>query len=110
MMDITGKQLAQSQPSGTSAVSVLNPSIPTVVKTIFVCNVDSTNTYYFSIYHDDNGTTYDSTTALFYSEQIQPNSTVEITTYIPVSTSGNVAVQTDTASKITFTFYGAEFT
>ena len=102
-------QLGQSRPSGTTAVSIYSPTSGTwICKSIIVCNSSSSLARY-SIYHDEDGTTYDETTALFFSVEIHANTTVMIDIFMAGSDpSGNVAVQTDTADALTFTMYGGE--
>lgn len=108
----THKQLAQSRPGVTSAASIYSPgaSTETTIKAIVICNTTASSAA-FSIYIDDNGTTYDQTTALFYSSSIGANETVFVDTFLCMNDStGNFAVQTDTASALTFTVFGAEIT
>lgn len=60
---------------------------------------------------DDDGTTYDQNTALFYDITIGANSTDQIDTYYAMNdANGNFAVRTDTNDAITFTCFGAEIT
>jgi hypothetical protein len=103
-------QLAQSRPSVTTAQGILAPSIPTEVTLITVCNTTGTAAA-FSIYHDDDGTTYDDSTALYRAVSVAANTTVRIEFQhagggISLSDTGNLAVRTDTASALTFTVYG----
>jgi len=112
MNNFEEQQLGQLRPSGTTAASLYSP--PTdktgIVKTIFVCNTTATAAK-FRIFCDDNGSTYDQSTALFYDADILANETVEIDTYIAMSDSaGNLGVRTDTADALTFTAFGAEVT
>ena len=108
---IQAKQLGQLRPANTTAASIYSPTGETsVIRSIVICNTTAT-TAAFRIFHDDDGTTYDQTTALFYDSPINGNETVEIDTYWPMNNSaGNLAVRTDTASALTFTVYGAETT
>jgi hypothetical protein len=100
--------LAQSRPSGTSAVSAYSPSYETVIRSIVVCNQGGT-TPSFSIYLDDDGTTYDETTALFWSVPLAANETVIIDAgWDMTNSAGNLAVQTSIANDVTFTIFGDE--
>ena len=103
------KQLGQTRPSVTTAASAYSPSsVETTMKTVCVCNT-SAGTAKFSIYHDDDGTTYDETTALFFQADIAAKTTMWLEVFIAMDDdNGNVAVQTDTANALTFTLYGAE--
>ena len=71
-----GSQLAQIRPSA-SASTALVTTLRTEVTQIVVCNTTSSPAT-FSIYHDDDGTTYDATTALFFSAPIEGNTTVQV--------------------------------
>lgn len=104
------KQLGQSRPASATATSIYSPAsgINAVLKTLVVCNNTSSSAKY-RVYHDDNGTTYDQSTALFYDVTLSPNST----DVIPLSggmadSNGNFAIESDTTNAITFTLYGSE--
>ena len=106
------KQLGQSRPSGTSAVSVYSPAANTtaVIKTIIVSNVSSASMKY-SIYMDDDGTTYDQTTAIAYNCVLAKENTIVIDTFLAMNNAGgNIAFQVDTADSATITLMGAEIT
>lgn len=108
------KVLAQTRPAGTSAVSVYSPDDKAIIKQIIVCNTTSSAAA-FSIYLDEDGTTYDQTTALYYAHNINANDTVPIVFaeeegWLPMNSSaGNLAIQTDTGSALTFTIIGEEY-
>ena len=111
-MALQEKQLGQARPAGTTAVSIYSPGAGV---TAIIRNVTVTNTTglaaNFSLYHDDDGTTYDQTTALYYTVRIEKNQTISLTAFMAMNnSSGNLAVQTDTANALTFTVYGAEAT
>ena len=108
----TLEQLAQLRPANTTAASLYQTpaSTETLIKTIFVCNT-STAPAKCRIFHDDNGSTYDETTALFWDVEILQNQTLELDVNIMADDStGNLAVRTDTASALTFTAYGSKIT
>lgn len=105
-----GSQLAQNRPSGTTAVSAFTASLRTEVTAIWIANTSAAAAEY-SLYHDDDGSTFDQTTALAYSVVIPANSTVLITADqlgggIAVSKDGQIGIQTDTSNALTFTLYG----
>lgn len=109
---IVEKQLGQLRPANTNAASLVSPPDNTrlVIKTLVICNTTSSLATY-RIFLDDNGSTYDETTALFYDVSIQGNQTVQIDTYYCMNnSSGNLAVRTNTANALTFTAFGAEIT
>ena len=109
-MSITEKQLGQARPANSLAVSIYSPgaSVRGLVKTIFVANTTS-GAVSFRIFVDDDGTTYDETTALFWDTTIDGSTTVELNSYIAMdNSSGNLAVRTDSPNALTFTVFGAE--
>lgn len=109
MVSLQEKQLGQARPSDTSAVSIYSPSnVTAIIKSIWVCNTTASQVS-FRIFVDDDGTTYDESTALFYDVTIDANTTMEIDTFAAMNNSnGNMAVRTGTANALTFTVFGAE--
>lgn len=103
------RELAQARPAGTSAVQVYQPNSIAVITTIIVANTTGSSANY-SIYLDKDGTTYTEATALFYSVALAANTTalIEFANGVPITSVGNLAVQTGTGSAITFTVYGME--
>lgn len=111
-MALAEKQLSQSRPAGTIAVSIYSPGASTtaIIKNITVCNTTNTQAK-FRVFIDDSGTTYDESTAIFWDSPIKGNTTVSITSFWAMNnSSGNFAVRTDTANALTFTISGAEIT
>jgi hypothetical protein len=112
-MAIQESQLGQQRPgTGGTAVSLYSPAASTtgIVKSVVVCNTSGSATTY-RIYLDDNGTTYDQTTALFYDVPIRADDTHILSIYWPMDdSSGNLAVESADASALTFTAFGAEIT
>ena len=110
MAKIQEKQLGQSRPANTTAVSAYSPAsgITAIINHIFVCNTTG-NTPTFRIFVDDDGTTYDQTTALYYDEATSANTTTRIPCFIAMNDStGNIAVRTSSNSELTFTLFGSE--
>lgn len=108
-MSARGSQLAQVRPSGTSASAAFTATIPTEVTRIFITNTTGSAAA-FSLYHDDDGTTFDQTTALFFGVSVTANTTTEFQcdpgAGIQMRAGGALAVQTDTGSALTFSIYG----
>jgi len=107
----TIKQLGQLRPANTTATSIYSPAsgVNTDVKTLVVCNQTAASADY-RVFHDDNGTTYDETTALFYDVTLSANATDILPLHIGMDDdSGNIAVRTDTNNALTFTLYGGEY-
>jgi len=102
-------QLGQLRPANTTAVSIFSPRAKVLVQVVslLVCNTTGTAAT-FRIFHDDDGTTYDETTSLFFDESCPANQTrkvIEEDVWMSNS-SGNIAVATGTNSALTFTLYG----
>ena len=111
-MALQEKQLGQLRPANTTAASLYSPgsNTTTIIKSIVVCNQTASSAK-FRIFVDDDGTTYDETTALFFDIVIGANSTDQIDTFYAMNASaGNLAVRTDTNSALTFTAFGVEIT
>lgn len=111
-MAIQEKQLGQLRPANTTAESLYSPGASTtaIIKSIIVVNTSGAAAT-FRIFVDDDGTTYDETTAHYWDHPIAADTTVQIDTYWAMNdSSGNLAVRTDTNDAITFTCYGAEIT
>ena len=109
-MTIQEKQLGQVRPTNTTALSLYSPGagVTAIIKTIFITNT-STSTVKFRIFADDDGTTFDETTALFWDVPILAESTVELDSFLAMNNSaGNLAVRVDSPSTLTFTAFGAE--
>tara|TARA_B100000989_G_C19359720_1_gene392713 strand:- start:50 stop:394 length:345 start_codon:yes stop_codon:yes gene_type:complete len=108
-MSAQGSQLAQTRPSGTSAAAAFTATVPTEITRIFIANTTG-STAAFSIFHDDDGSTFDQTTALFSGVSINGNTTTEFSCNpgagIQMRPDGKLAVQTDTGSALTFSIYG----
>lgn len=107
----TRKQLGQTRPSDTSATSIISPTTGEVysIGTIVICNTSDSDVTY-SIYHDDDGSTYDETTALFWEATIRANSSDAISLFMAMDDpDGNLAVQSSVGNALTFTAYGAIF-
>ncbi len=104
------KQLGQHRINSTTATSLYSPgaSTTTIIKSIVVCN-QSSSADTFRLFIDDDGTTYDQTTSLFYDVSISANTTIQIDTFWPMNdATGNLATQNGTANAITFTAFGVE--
>lgn len=109
-MGLREKQLGQLRPANTTAASLYSPpgQTTTIVTEIWVCETaGATPTY--RIFVDDNGTTYDETTALAFDVALTANESKRIPCYISMNDSdGNLAVRTSAGNQITFTAFGVE--
>ena len=109
---LTGAQLAQALPADTNAVSLYSPGTNVIAELtgLLVTNVTA-NTPSYRVFHDDDGTTYSTATALYYDNAMAANTTEYITFEPPIwmaDSTGNIAVRSSAASEITFTLYGIE--
>lgn len=105
-----GLQLGQSRPADTVAVSLYSPAdgIVAIIKQIIVCNTSAGSAKY-RVCHDEDGTTYDETTALLWNIPLATETADILDTCIYMAnSSGNLAVRTDTTEAVTFSCYGEE--
>lgn len=116
MSDALALQLAQVRPSNSNPVSAYSPAegLITHITRIVICNTSGAARTY-RLFHDNDGTTYNETTALAWDRALASNVTDEWPTigeagYWMTNSSGNLAVRVDTGNGITFTFYGIEYT
>lgn len=101
------RQLAQTRPSDTLAASALTGALYDV--DLIIVTSTTANDTVFSIYHDDDGSTYSEATALYYQAPISSKDVAYVAFEVPIPLSniaGNLAVQSGEASGITFTIYG----
>lgn len=108
----TYKQLGQARENSTNAVSVYSPlaNTETIIKEIWLCNHTASSVTYY-IYHDDDGTTYDESTALVFGVTLDANESRNIPSNICMNdATGNIAYKIGTANAITITLYGVEIT
>lgn len=109
-MTLQEKQLGQLRPANTTAASLYSPGtgVTAIVKSLYIANTTG-GSVTFRIFVDDDGTTYDETTALFWDTTIAGGTTVELDTFLALNdSSGNLAVRTSSANALTFTAFGAE--
>ena len=109
------KLLAQSRPSTTNATAVYNTSktgMVTEVYSIWICNTSGADAT-FRAFFNNNGTTYDQTTALFWDTPIYAGSSIFIeAANQPIATlsttTARLAVRSSVANALTFTISGRE--
>ena len=76
-MFASGSQLAQSRPSGTSAVTLFSATLGAEVTALVIANTTGTAATYSS-YHDNTGTTYSEATALAFGVSLAANTSVTL--------------------------------
>ena len=109
-MFASGSQLAQTRPANTSTATAYTAKKQTEITQVIVCNTTGSPAT-FSLYHDDDGSTYDQTTALVYSASVAANTMLSLSADgaglgIFVTANGTIGVQSGTASALTFSIYG----
>ena len=94
-MALQEKQLGQARENSTSAVSVYSPaaSATAIIKNIMVTNTSAASAT-VSIFVDDNGTTYDESTAIMWAGVVDVGKTVTLDSFIAMNdATGNLAYQ-----------------
>ena len=102
--------IAQARPSGTSAVAAFTTKAATRIDTIVIANTTAGSVNY-SVYLDQDGTTYDQSTALFYSVALAANTTALIqfdSSFFITDINGRLAIQTSSGNALTFSIFGLE--
>ncbi len=111
-MEINNAQvLGQARPANGTAVSIYGPADRTkaLIFGINIANTTSSSATY-RLFIDEDGTTYDQSTALAYDVSIAANNQVllEYRDGLPIENPGNLAIRVGTNSALTFTAYGSE--
>ena len=108
-MAVTAGVLGQTKPAATTNTSVYSPAAGVTARltALVICNTTGGDLSY-RIFLDDDGTTYDTTTGLYYDVLLAANSTLLIDLHWYMDNSaGNLAVYTSAAG-LTFTLFGIE--
>ena len=103
------RQLAQKDVTSTLSFSLYSPDegVQTVIKSVVICNTAGVAKTW-RLFHDEDGTTYDDTTALFYDKTVDASQTEEVSIEIFMNDSnGNLAFKCDTTA-VCVTVYGEE--
>lgn len=109
-MTFQEKQLGQARETSINPVSVYSPGagITALIRTIVIANTTDSPVLY-RLFIDDDGTTYDESTALDWDVQIPANGKAQIDGYFPMNnSSGNLAYRSSVANTLTITVFGAE--
>ena len=109
-MAITLIQLGQARPADTGTATLFNPvTLDYTMRSLVICNTSTDGTVSARVFHDDDGLTYDETTALAWDIPVGSNSVVnlELSVYLSDAT-GNIGVRSNVANALTFTAYGSE--
>jgi len=108
---LVGSVLGQARLSDTTATSLYSPAdgVKTQITEILVAN-NTAGAIACRLFHDEDGTTYDQSTALYYDKSIGANDTLRISeaSIWMSNSSGNFAGRSATGNALTFTVYGIE--
>ena len=110
MPDSRPKVLGQLRPANTTAASIYSPPANSAVQIdkIVISNTSGAAAN-IRLFIDDDGTTYDQTTALVYDLPLAGGDWIEIDGPIGMSNSaGNLAGRTSVNDALTFTVFGRE--
>lgn len=107
---VAGEQLAQIRPAVTTAIALYTAQLRTEITRIVICNNLNPGTT-FSVYHDDDGTTLDETTALHHDQSLSGNTTVVIESPgigsgLFIAPGGTLGIDVGAADSVTVTLYG----
>lgn len=103
---LTYSQLAQFRENSTSAVAVYSPGAgESAFIFLKVANVAAVNAT-VSVFHDDNGSTFDENTALCYNLLLRPGEILEMCDIFMNDTTGYIGYQSSVANALTITIYG----
>ena len=102
--------LAQVRPSNTTAATAFTATLRTEITRVLVANTTGSAAT-FRLFHDDDGSTYDETTALIWDNSIATGAYVDLQAYldgsgITLMPSGTLGVRSGTGSALTFSVYG----
>lgn len=102
-------QLGQLRPADANAASLYTPDVSGTVRELIVCNTSGADAK-ARIFHDEDGSTYDEDTALYWDVTVYADRPPLHLTGLEwgVQHGGNVAVRSDTADALNFTAYGTE--
>lgn len=105
-----GFLLGQSRPANTTAAALYTATLETEVSAICICNVTSSAST-FRLFHDEGGTTFDNTNALYFDYPIPGNDTVWVSADsmgagLQLQIGDSLGIRTGTADALVFTAYG----
>lgn len=117
MIDAFPSLLAQATPGNTSAATLYTATSLTMITRLVVCNTGA-GACTFRVFHDNDGTTYDDTTALYYDVSVAAGAVYVIealseysgiamnASRSPGVSAGTIGIRSNTADDLTFTLYG----
>lgn len=107
---VQAAQLAQVRPSGISTTVVFTAVLATTITRVQIAN-NTASAVNVSLYHDNDGTTFDKTTVIYPGTAIAANTaaTIEaqsIDSGITIAAGGSLGALTSTSDAVTITLYG----
>lgn len=114
-MSFVEKVLVQAKNVGTGAESIYTPPAGTIaiIKNIFIhagAHASPANIL-VSLFIDDDGTTYDASTAIMWEHEITYGRSEPISCYFPMNnSSGNFAIKVNKADSCSISLFGVEIT
>jgi len=109
--DVDYKQLGQARENSTNAVSVYSPGAgeTAIIPSKGVCVINQSGAAAtLRLFLDDDGTTYDETTALIWDMSCPPGLPVHYDGVITMNdATGNLAYRSSVANALTITVFGA---
>ena len=109
-MAFAEKYLGQARENSIDAVSVYSPAsdVTAIIRTIMLANT-SGNPATCRVFIDNDGSTYDETTALAWDIDVPLDTSLQIDGWFVMDNSlGNLAYSSSVANAITISVYGAE--
>lgn len=105
----SGKILGQIRPSTLNPTEIYSPpaGFAAVVTHIIICNTSSSNVK-ARLFIDNDGTTYNESTAIYYGKTTPANDSLIFNLNIPINSNGSLAGRTAAINDLTFTAIGIE--
>ena len=102
--------LAQSRLPNTNAASLYTAVYKTEITAIYIANNTGSGVAY-GVHHDQAGTTYDESNALYFDVTLAANTTTVITngeigTNITIEPTDSIGIRSATGDALTFSLYG----
>lgn len=107
---VQAAQLAQVRPSGISTTVVFTAVLATTITRVQLAN-STGSAVNVSLYHDDDGTTFDKTTVIYPGVSVAANTMAAIEAQsidsgITLAAGGSLGALTSTSDAVTITLYG----
>lgn len=106
MIRLTYNQIAQHRENSINPVSIYSVDQGRTAQ-CFLKLANLTDDFVFvRVFHDENGSTYDASTAIVWDMPIANGQILEVDHIFMNNSAGNLAYRTDTANSINATLYG----